>query len=213
MVMAIVDDHPLIRQGVMTILQSSIPDLDIINFDCAESIFEHLQHNKVDYAIVDIFLKEADGFDLLQYIRDNEIDTKCIVFTSSEDYRDYRHAVNLGVEGYVLKGSLPEDLIYAVKTVIRGRRYIDPFFAETELDDATDILTKREYEVFELIGKGCNNTEIAEQLFISINTVKKHVSQIFSKLDIKERTQAALMASNHFSGRTPYKKSIETNDE
>ena len=207
MVMAIVDDHPLILQGVKTILQSSIPDLDIIDFECAESIMEHLKHNEVDYTIVDIFLKDADGFDLLQFIQDNKIDTKCIVFTSSEDYRDYRQAMELGVKGYVLKGSLPEDLIYAVKTVIRGRMYIDPFFADTELKDATDLLTKREYQVFELIGKGYNNAEIAKQLFITVNTVKKHVSQIFSKLDIKERTQAAIMASSHFTGRSQYKKS------
>lgn len=206
MVMAIVDDHPLIRQGVKTILQSSIPDLDIINFECAESVFKYMKHNKVDYTIVDLFLKDADGFDLLQFIQDNAIDTKCIVFTSSEDYRDYKHAMNLGVQGYVLKGSLPEDLIYAVKTVIRGRMYIDPFFAETELDDDMDLLTKREYEVFELIGKGYNNTEIARELYISVNTVKKHVSQIFSKLDIKERTQAAIMANSHFTGRAQHKK-------
>jgi len=206
MILAIVDDHPLIRQGVKTILQSSISDLDIIDFECAETILKHLKHSKIDYAIVDLFLRDADGFDLLEYIQDNSIDTKCIVFTSSEDYRDYRHAMKLGVQGYVLKGSLPDDLIYAVKTVIRGRRYIDPFFAETELDDASDLLTNREYEVFELIGKGCNNTDIAEQLYISVNTVKKHVSQIFSKLDIKERTQAAIMASSHFTGRRNIKK-------
>lgn len=206
MVMAIVDDHPLILQGVKTILQSSIPDLDIINFECAETILEYMEHNKIDYAIVDIFLKDADGFEVLKYIEDNEIGTKCIVFTSSEDYRDYRHAMELGVQGYVLKGSLPEDLIYAVKTVMRGRRYTDPFFAEAELDEPTGLLTKREYEVFELIGKGYNNTQIAKQLYITVNTVKKHVSQIFSKLDITERTQAAIMSSSHFAGRTQFKK-------
>lgn len=206
MVIAIVDDHPLILQGVKTILKASISDLDIIAFECAESMQEHMKNNNVDCAIIDLFLKKTNGFDLLQFIRENSVDTKCIVFTSSEDYRDYRYAMRLGVHGYVLKGSLPEDLIYAVKTVMRGRMYIDPFFAETELEDATVTLTKREYEVFELIGKGFNNTEIADRLYISVNTVKKHVSQIFNKLDIKERTQAAIMASGHFAGRVHHKR-------
>ena len=208
MLLAIVDDHPLIRQGVRTLLHSEITGLDIVEFECIESIQEYLKNNKVDYTIVDIFLRDADGFDLLEYIFHNKIDTKCIVFTSSEEYRDYRRAMEMGVQGYVLKGSLPEDLIYAVKTVMRGRMYADPFFTEveTEIDDTMDHLTKREYEVFELIGKGYNNSQIADRLFITVNTVKKHVGQIFSKLEVKERTQAAIMASNHFAGRTQHKK-------
>ena len=208
MLLAIVDDHPLIRQGVRTLLHSEITGLDIVEFECIESIQEYLKNNKVDYTIVDIFLRDADGFDLLEYIFHNKIDTKCIVFTSSEEYRDYRRAMEMGVQGYVLKGSLPEDLIYAVKTVMRGRMYTDPFFTEveTEIDDTMDHLTKREYEVFELIGKGYNNSQIADRLFITVNTVKKHVGQIFSKLEVKERTQAAIMASNHFAGRTQHKK-------
>lgn len=201
--LAILDDHPLIRQGVKSVLEPNFEGFDIMGFESVEAIVSHMAKESIDVVLVDLFLKKASGFEFLRYVQENNPDTKCIVFTSSMEYRDFKQASEMGVQGYVLKDSLPEDLIYAIKSVIRGRAYMDPFFMDMkdEKEHDMDALSEREYQVFELIGKGYNNNEISERLFISVNTVKKHVSQIFLKLGISERTQAAIMANEHFGRR------------
>lgn len=203
MVLAILDDHPLIRQGVISVLQPILKDFEVIGFETVDAVTSHLNKNHIDYALVDLFLKNSSGFEFIRYIREHKLKTKIIVFTSSLDYRDYKQAMDLGVNGYVLKDSLPEDLVYAIKSVVRNRAYVDPFFMNA--DDSDDVnyenLTEREYEVFELIGRGYSNQEIADRLFISINTVKKHVTQVFSKLNTTERTQIAIMANDYFGRR------------
>jgi len=95
-----------------------------------------------------------------------------------------------------LKEALPEELLYALRLVGRGRKYYDPVLLEYKLQEGNDNLTLREKEVLQKLGQGLNNQEIADELFISENTVKKHVSQILAKLNLHDRTQAALYANN-----------------
>ena len=207
----IIDDHPLIRHGIKSVLELAIDQCEVVFFEQIDRFKSYLQRENWDLIIIDLYLKDESGFEVIHYLKKNNIQMKTIIFTSSTEYRDYKKAIMLGTDGYVLKDSVPEDLVYAIKSVQRGRFYGDPFFIE--LSDVNgniyDYLTEREYEVFELIGKGYNNEEISKRLFISKNTVKKHVGQIFSKLDVTERTQVALLASEHFvGGRYNEKRSV-----
>jgi two-component system, NarL family, nitrate/nitrite response regulator NarL len=119
--------------------------------------------------------------------------------TSSATSSEIRLAQSLGVEGVCLKEAMPEDLLYAVEVVARGRKFYDPVFMENLMaHSAEEIafaeLTPKELEVLIALGKGRPNKEIASDLFITEFTVKKHVSQILSKLNLSDRTQAALYA-------------------
>lgn len=203
MILAILDDHPLIREGIKMMLCASISNAEINCFEKVDELIEFTKNNKVDIAITDLSLKEESGFEYLRFICNSDYDVKCIVFTSSNEYRDYKNAMEYHVNGYVKKDSLPEDLLYAIQTVRRGRTYIDPYFMGnfSQYKDFDDILTDRELDVFQCIGKGYNNARIAQKLFISINTVKKHIGNIFSKLEIDDRTEAVIAAIDYFGGQ------------
>jgi two-component system nitrate/nitrite response regulator NarL len=135
--------------------------------------------------------------DIVEDCLKNNISCKFIVLTSSADEYDFRKAEEVGAYGYVLKEALPEELLYAVRLVNRGRKYYDPgiiseMMKESSNTDNTEDLTPREQEVLLALGEGLCNKDIGKKLFISDYTVKKHVSQILAKLGLTDRTQAAL---------------------
>ena len=201
MVIAVLDDHPMIRTGLSFVLAPVYRDAVIHSFERISEIVECCNNEDVDIAIVDLHLKDESGFEFLHYCNEMDKDVKSIVLTSSSTYNDYKKALALGAQGYLLKDAIPDDIIYAVNMVMRDRRYIDPFFYDYKEDvreHRLEDLTQREFEVFELIGKGYTNTEIGERLFISKNTVKKHVSQIISKLEVSDRIQVVLLAQKAF---------------
>jgi len=121
------------------------------------------------------------------------------VLTSSVNEYDFKKADDAGAYGYVLKEALPEELLYAISLVNKGRKYYDPgiigkMMSPSSQDDWLDELTPREKDVLLALGQGMCNKEIAKKLYITEYTVKKHVSQILAKLDMTDRTQAALYA-------------------
>lgn len=201
MVIAVLDDHPMIRTGLSLILAPAYRQAAIKSFEKISDTIEYCKNQHVDVAIVDLHLKDESGFDFLSYCNEENMDVKSIVLTSSVDYKDYEKALRLGVKGYLLKESMPEDIIYAVNMALRERKYVDPYFLDQNSGNDSnklDVLTKRELDVFELIGKGYTNREIGESLFISINTVKKHVTQILSKLEVSDRIHVVLLAQEYF---------------
>lgn len=116
----------------------------------------------------------------------------------------------LGVEGYVLKEALPEELLSAIRLVAKGRKYYDPTVVQQAMEydkeyrgKGMDELTPRELEVLAFLAKGMNNKAIAEALFITEHTVKKHIGQILEKLDLHDRTQAALYAVSRGLNKLP----------
>ncbi len=196
----IVDDHPLVRQGLSSILDME-EDIDIVGeSDNVSEALEIICEKKPDLALIDLRLGKGCGLDIVSEAKKQKIYSKFIVLTSSASYEDFLMAEECGVEGYVLKEALPEELLYAIRVVSRGRKYYDPGILEYKLrqdsNSCSEQLTPREREVLRELSKGLNNSQIARQLFITENTVKKHVGQILSKLDLKDRTQAALYANN-----------------
>lgn len=200
MKIVIVDDHPLVIQGLHSVLtlESDIVILGVCS-NTSEGI-GLIQAKNPDLVLVDLMLGRESGLDLIREAKKLEIESKFIVLTSSSSYSDFMMAEEHGADGYILKEALPEELIYAIRMVGRGRKYYDPELLEYKLKKdeimSNEQLTSREWEVLQELGKGLTNQQIAKKLFISENTVKKHMSQILSKLELHDRTQAALYIKN-----------------
>ncbi|MDW5299927.1 MAG: response regulator transcription factor [Sedimentibacter sp.] len=203
----VVDDHPLVRKGILSILacENNIKTvLEAANVNEAVNII-NLQ--KPNLAIVDLNLGKEDGLDIIKRIKNKAFDTKFIILTSSLKKEDFIRSEEAGADGYILKDAFAEDIIYAINIVLRGRKYIDPEITKYQLESSNNIfedLTPREYDVLVELGKGMSNFEIAKKLFISEYTVKKHVSSILLKLDLNHRTQAALLVNQFSPGGVTY---------
>lgn len=195
----LIDDHPLVRKGLVSVL-SLEKDIEIIGeASNIKEALEKINKQQPDLALVDIRLGDEYGLDIIEESNNSNIDCKFIVLTSSADEQDFRKAEEVGVQGYVLKEALPEELIYAVRLVSRGRKYYDPMNMDEMMkvnshEDLIEELTLRERDVLIALGQGLCNKDIAKKLFISEYTVKKHVGQILAKLELADRTQAALYA-------------------
>ena len=199
----IVDDHPLVYSGLRNILMS---DDDIDETMQASDIKTGLElMKKYDFALalVDIKLKDESGIDFIIEAKAKYPSCKFVILSSSSAAGDFDSAMRANVDGYILKDAYPDDILYAVKSVIRGRKYFDSVFLEkmsnsritTNPSINNNLLSPRETEILSCLGKGMSNKDIADKLFISENTVKKHVSRILAKLNFNDRTQAALFFS------------------
>lgn len=191
----IVDDHPLVRQGLASLL-SMEDDMELIG-ECSnvKEALLMIDEKKPDIAIIDLKLGKESGLDIVTARK--KTSCRFVILTSSAAYIDFKKSEELNVDGYVLKEALPEELLYALRLVHKGRKYYDPVLMQYKMQEGNNYnLTLREIEVLKKLGEGLNNYQIAKELFISENTVKKHVSQILAKLNLQDRTQAALYANN-----------------
>ena len=204
--MVVVDDHPLVREGIRAVLQGE-EDIELVgwagNSQEAAALFRRVQP---DTALVDLRLPGESGLDIITQVRPLAPRCRFVILTTFTDQEDIRGALAAGVHGYLLKEALPEELLAALRLVARGRRYFDPAVMQLILDYAKDDepladLTARELEVLRALAQGLNNREIAEALHVTEHTVKKHVSSILAKLELKDRTQAALYAINNGLGK------------
>lgn len=203
MKVGIIDDHPLVRKGLKTIL-SLDGTMEILG-EAAKSneALALLTSKKLDLALVDLRLANESGLDLIREAKRQGITCKFVVLTSSTDEQDFKQAEAIGVDGYILKEALPEELIHALQIIRRGRKYYDPGIYDfvmkskepIQKDVQVEQLTPKEKEVLLELGKGLSNKEIANTLYITEYTVKKHVSQVLAKLGLADRTQAALYAN------------------
>jgi len=195
----LIDDHPLVRKGLASVL-SLEKDIEIVGE--ASNMNDALKAIEVynpDLALVDIRLGNEYGLDIIKKSKNKNVSCKFIVLTSSSSDDDFKRAEEAGALGYILKEALPEELLLAVRLVSKGRKYYDPgimelLMKESSKNDQDSYLTAREKEVLRALGEGLSNKDIAEKLYITEYTVKKHVSQILSKLELADRTQAALYA-------------------
>lgn len=197
----VVDDHPLVRKGIISTLSFEKDIEEILEASNKREAMERIRNEKPDLAIVDLYLGREYGLDIVSDSKKKGFKTKFIILTSSLKKEDFLKSKEVGVDGYMLKEAFAEDILYALHVVFRGKPFIDPEIIRYETsskaeDDYLNSLTPREREVLIELGKGLSNSEIAEKLYISENTVKKHVSNILSKLELEHRTQAALLVSS-----------------
>lgn len=205
----IADDHSLIRQGLKQILELE-NDIVVVAQACnGNEAILYARQFKPDIILMDINMPGISGLQAIQEIKQANLPCKVIVLTIHEDREYLFKTLQMGAEGYMLKDAEPSLLIDAIRNVHAGQSYIQPNmtmelvkeFNRVTLHDKgkqkKNNLTVREVEVLELIAEGMINKEIAKQLYISEKTVKNHVSNIFRKLNVSDRTQAAIFAFKH----------------
>lgn len=204
--MLILDDHPVVREGLLTILHMQRPEEQFLQAGNVSEAISQMQRNPVDMVFVDVNLGQESGFDFLNWMQDHKLPARSFMITSSSRESDFLQAQELGVDAYVLKDSFIDDIVYGLNVVERGGRFYSTAVMERmsrserkKDDQATALmqLTEREMEVLTLISSGCTNGTIASQLFISEGTVKKHVSGILDKLNLKNRAEAMLYVTKN----------------
>lgn len=199
----IADDHNLIREGIKQLLELD-GNMKIVS-EAANGIecLNKLEDFVPDVLLLDINMPEKNGLEVLYEIKQKEYDTKVIILTMYNEAKYLLKAVDLGVDGYILKDSKSDELKKAIKYVVLGEKYIQqsliPVLNNCQINrdidkDKINLLTKKEMEVLIQISNGMINKEIATNLNISERTVKNHVSNIFKKIDVSDRTQAAIFA-------------------
>jgi len=196
----LVDDHHIVRQGLEFLL-STVDDIEVIGgFSDGKSFLNYLKTGDVpDIVLLDLVMPEMNGIEITEIMKAQYPNVKILVLTSYVDDEHVISAIDKGADGYEMKDVEPEQLIETIKKVIAGDKIIHPqaqHVIETvsKKPHFTNKLSKRESEVLAEMTKGKTNKEIAEALFVSEKTVKTHVSHIFSKLQVSDRTQAAIYA-------------------
>ncbi|MBE0409117.1 MAG: response regulator transcription factor [Anaerolineales bacterium] len=199
-----VDDHAVVRQGLRAFLQSKA-DMEVIGeASNGEEAIQLAVDLAPDVALVDLIIPGMDGVEITRRIRSASPRTQVVIFSSFHDDEHIFPALRAGALSYQLKEAPPEVLEEAIRKAARGEAVLHPKVAaqlvheiqgetRTKVNPFTE-LSERELEVLNLIAKGSNNHEIADQLVISEKTVKSHVSNILSKLHLADRTQAAVFA-------------------
>ena len=199
----IADDHSMIREGLKQLLELE-GDFEVIAEACdGVDCLEKLKTVVPDILLLDINMPNMNGLEVLQKMKDMKMKVKVLVLTVHNEVEYLLKAVDIGVNGYLLKDSESAELKKAILAVVNGEDYIQPSLIPVlnskMLDRDSDSskiesLTRRELEVLKMLSYGTYNKEIAEHLNISERTVKNHVSNIFKKIGVTDRTQAAVFA-------------------
>ena len=199
----IADDHSMIREGLKNLLELDGDIQVIAEAVDGEDCLEKLQLVKPDVLLLDINMPKKNGLEVLKSLKSRRSKLKVLVLTVHNEIEYLIKAVDIGVNGYVLKDSESAELKKAIFTVADGETYIQPSLIpalnakmiETNKDaEKIKNLTKRELDVLKLLAVGMFNKEVGKRLEISERTVKNHVSNIFKKLGVTDRTQAAVFA-------------------
>lgn len=199
----IADDHKMVREGLRRILEFDGEIQVIDEADNGEECIKKIRSSKPDIVLLDINMPVMNGIEALQEIRKKKLKTKVIILTVHNEIEYLLRAVDIGIDGYVLKDSDAHELIRAVTSVYEGDKFIQPSLIPLlnskliarDLDaERLEQLSKREIEVLKLAAVGMFNKEIGVELGISERTVKNHLSSIFKKIDSSDRTQAAVFA-------------------
>lgn len=199
----IADDHSLIREGLKQLLEFDGSMEIIAEASNGVECLDRLENVLPDILLLDINMPEMNGLEVLEEIKKENIAIKVLILTVHNELEYLLKAVDMGVDGYIMKDSESAELKRAINTVMSGENYIQASLipalnnrlANRDIDkDKIDSLTSRELEVLIQIANGMINKEIATSLNISERTVKNHISNIFKKIDVSDRTQAAVFA-------------------
>lgn len=207
----ICDDQAVVRDGMELLLKLE-RDFEVVGTACdgAEAV-ELAGKKKPDIVLMDLKMPGTNGIEATRQIRAHYPEIKVLVLTTYDDDQWVFDAIRAGASGYLLKDTPREDIVRAIRGTLDGKSFVDPGVAGKLLDQVaskqvqpetllTAKLTEREVDVLRLIARGLNNPEIAARLSLSEGTVRNHVSAILTKLDVADRTQAAVIAIQHGLG-------------
>lgn len=197
----IADDHVMVREGLRQLLELE-GDIKIVGeANDGEECLDIIEKVYPDVLLLDINMPKKNGLDVLKELKDRKFKNKVLILTIHNEVEYLMKAVDIGVDGYVLKDSDTNVLRKAIVSVYNGENYIQPSLTPAlkeklanKSGESALLLTKRELQVLKLIAEGLYNKEIAYKLEISEKTVKNHVSNIFKKINVSDRTQAAVFA-------------------
>ena len=211
----LVDDHPVVRQGLRAIIDGE-PDMEVSGeAGSGKEAIEKAAELLPDVILMDIMMQDVDGVEATRYIKENTPNAKVIILTIYGEDEHVFDSMRAGASGYLLKEVTAEGLLSAIRAVAEGYSLVYPSIARRLLDEfgrlaqrgarvgpesAISGLTPREREILGLVAQGKTNREIAIDLTLSERTVKTHISNILSKLQLHDRTQAALYAARHGLG-------------
>jgi DNA-binding NarL/FixJ family response regulator len=202
----VVDDHPVVRDGLAALI-SSVDNLRLVaTSDGGRAAVRAVRTHRPDVVLMDLQMRDGNGIDATREIVATVPGTAVVALTMSEDDRSINDAIAAGARGYLLKGATQQQIIKAIETVAAGGAWYGPEAAEQILRRFTDSsvedahraplppLTQRETQVLDLLATGRRNHQIASQLGLSTKTVANHLSVIFAKLGVDDRTQAVIRA-------------------
>ncbi len=204
----IVDDHPVVRTGLQAVLARA-DDIRIVGEGAnGADALRLVARHRPDVLILDVHLPDADGVKVTRLLRERKVTTKILILTVRDDRETVFGLLDAGATGYVLKDDALETLVPAVRAAARGETWLSPVVAGFILHRtgeekpppraAPDLpLTPREREVLILLAQGLDNAAIARRLVVTKRTVQNHVSNIYGKLGVASRTEAALLAIRH----------------
>jgi DNA-binding NarL/FixJ family response regulator len=207
----LVDDHALLRAGLTTLVDAA-PDMRVVGTasDGAEAL-ERVADTAPDVVLMDLSMPTMDGIAATRRITADHPDTQVLVLTSFSDGDRVLDALDAGASGYLLKDAEPGELLAAIRAVAEGSSPLDPRVARTLLTARRNAptaataaeLTDREREVLELVGMGLANKQIARRLGIREGTVKAHLTNVFQRIGVRDRTSAALWARKNLREEGP----------
>ena len=208
----IADDHTVYRWGLRTLLESE-PDMEVVGEAATgKEVVQRCTELAPDVVLMDLQMPEMNGIEATRRIIDLNQEAGVVMLTMHEDDDSVFSAMRAGARGYVLKGAHPSEILKVVRAVVEGEARFGPeiarrltnFFSAPRPPSSGETfseLTSREREILDLIAQGHTNSRIAKHLFVSPKTVRNHISHIFTKLQIADRTQAILRAREAGLGR------------
>jgi two-component system nitrate/nitrite response regulator NarL len=190
----IVDDHPLFRAGFHAVLEQSDLDAGVLSVSSLPEALQTLQQDgEIGLVLLDIHLKGDDGFNALKVIGERFPTTACIMISGDEQQAVAARAVAAGASGFIPKSFTADEMIAAIRKVLAGEVFV-PETTNLAAAQQPSGLTLRQLEVISMLGRGFSNKEIARALDVAERTVKAHVSAVFEALNVRNRTQAVLVA-------------------
>ena len=191
----IVDDHPVVRVGLTSML-STQTDLEIIDTAASgEAALTVIRAKALDIVLLDLRMPGLSGAETIHEMKRRGCTARVIILTSFETDEDIYRAIQAGAQGYLLKDTSLKEMVEAIKTVDSGKRYIPREIAARLAERMMRAnLTSRELEILKMLSKGLTNKQIGHALGISDNTAKNHVNSIIEKLEVSDRTEAATTA-------------------
>lgn len=201
----LVDDHEMVRLGVSSYL-SIQSDVEVVGeAENGEDGYEKAMALRPDVILMDLVMEVMDGIESTKKILKEWPEARILIVTSFIDDEKVYPAIEAGASGYLLKTSTAHEIANAIRKTYNGERVLEPEVTTKMMEQLSnrnrhvlhEELTNREQEILLLIAQGMSNQEIADELFITLKTVKTHVSNILAKLEVEDRTQASIYAFKH----------------
>src|SRR5262249_55921910 len=190
-----VDDHPLLREGIAAIINSQPDMVMVASAANGREAIQRFREHRPDITLMDLRLPDVSGIDTMIAVRSEFPEARFIMLTTFEGDVEIQRALAAGARGFLLKNMPPKDLLDVIRQVHAGKKRIPPEVAAQLAEHMSDeSLTEREIDVLARVAHGNRNRDIAEQLFISEETVKAHMKHIMEKLSANDRTQAVAIA-------------------